>query len=139
MRLLFANSISSNVQILIWLWLCEMNRNSRLYILVVAALCVTFMYLSQTFIGLIATPYFIRNNIVYRNITNWVRPQMLPTYFNDSAVSNCFRIQNEVKKRIDKYCKTKSLNWTKVTYLVFFYVCIFLIILNDTKYKHYLI
>ena len=80
------------------------------------------MYLSQTFIGLIANPYFIRNNIVYRNITNWVRPQMLPTYFNDSAVSNCSRIQNEAKKRIDKYCETKSLNWTKVTYLEFYFM-----------------
>ena len=76
------------------------------------------MYLSQTFIGLIATPYFIRNNIVYRNITNWGWPQLLPTYFNDSATghSNCSRTQYDAKKRIDKYCGAKSVNWTKVSY-----------------------
>ena len=109
-----------------------MNRNSRLYILVVAALCVTFMYLSQTFIGLIAPPYFIRNNIVYRNITNWGKPQLLPTYFNDSAAShsNCSRLQNEAKKRINRYCESKSLNWTKVTFFEFFYI--------DTNFKSWL-
>ena len=106
-----------------------MNRNSRLYILVVAALCVTFMYLSQTFIGLIATPYFIRSNIVYRNITNWGWPQLLPTYFNDSAArhGNCSRLQNEAKRRIDKYCESKSIDWTKVTYFKFCFM--------DTNFK----
>ena len=108
-----------------------MNRNSRLYILVVAALCVTFMYLSQTFIGLIATPYFIRSNIVYRNITNWGWPQLLPTYFNDSAArhGNCSRLQNEAKRRIDKYCESKSIDWTKVTYFKFCFM--------DTNFKSY--
>ena len=93
-----------------------MNRNSRLCILVIAALCFSFMYLSQTFIGLIANPYFIQTNTINRNITNWRWPQLLPSYFNASAAShsNCSRVQNEAKKRIDKYCESKSLNWTKV-------------------------
>ena len=87
------------------------------------------MYLSQTFIGLIAKPYFIQTNTINRNITNRGWPQLLPSYFNASAAShsNCSRVQNEAKKRIDKYCESKSLNWTKVTYFEFYF--------KDTNFK----
>ena len=89
------------------------------------------MYLSQTFIGLIANPYFIQTNTINRNITNWGWPQPLPSYFIASAAShsNCSRVQNEAKKRIDKYCESKSLNWTKV---INFEFC-----LMNTSFKSY--
>lgn len=95
-----------------------MNKNTRLYILVISGLCIAFMYLSQTLVGLITDLHLVQTNVVFRNIVNKRRGVEFPTYFNNPAVKEsiqfCSEIQVKAKIRISDYCKSKSTNWTKV-------------------------
>ena len=98
--------------------MCAMNKNTRLYILVISGLCIAFMYLSQTLVGLITDLHLVQTNVVFRNIVNKRRGVEFPTYFNNPAVKEsiqfCSEIQVKAKIRISDYCKSKSTNWTKV-------------------------
>ena len=95
-----------------------MNKNSRLYILVIAGLCVTFMYLSQTLVGLITDRHLFRTNFIFQDIVNKRREVDFPTYFTTPAVNQsiqfCSELQDKSKRRISEYCTSKSINWTKV-------------------------
>ena len=94
-----------------------MNKNLRLFILVVVALCFTFMYLSQTLLGSIADLPLAHTNAIFRNIRNGRNPKYFQIHFNNSIVSSsfssCSKGQDKARVRIDKYCDTRSTNWTK--------------------------
>ena len=93
------------------------NKMSKSYIVMVAALLVVVVYVSQTLIE-VATKSELDptySHIPVVNLIDNIFPKQIVTSFTTKGNSQfCSEAQDHSKSRVREYCKTKTNEWTKV-------------------------